>query len=119
MVAVLLYIADIPDTDMGIREETLAHTGRIQHHMGVDFMHGLGTASSINISMIQQYLLPMARNAVTGQTVKTQDLTGARFTQQQQVLAESAADQLAERMTARTGDAWVGFVQLYTPSVRR
>ena len=85
----------------------------------MDFLHGIGTASSINIVMIQQYLLPMARNAVTGQTVKIQDLAGERFTQHQQVLAESAADQLAERMTARTGDAWVGFVQLYTPTQRR
>jgi hypothetical protein len=87
--------------------------------MGVDFMYGVSTASNINIGMIQQYLLPMARNAVTGQTVKIQDLTGERFTRHQQVLAESAADQLAERMTARTGDAWVGFVQLYTPTQRR
>jgi hypothetical protein len=87
--------------------------------MGLDLLHGASTAFDINIGMIQQYLLPMARNAVTGQTVKTQDLTGERFTRHQQVLAESAADQLAERMTARTGDAWVGFVQLYTPTQRR
>jgi hypothetical protein len=69
--------------------------------------------------MSEQYLLPMARNTLTGQTVKTQDLTGARFTQQQRVLAENMAQQLAERMTARTGELWQGFVQLYTPSVRR
>ena len=87
--------------------------------MGMDILHGIGTASSINIGMSQQYLLPMARNVVTGQTVKTQDLTGERFTRHQQVLAEAAADQFAERMTARTGDAWVGFVQLYTPTHRR
>ena len=68
--------------------------------------------------MSERYLLAMARNSVTGQTVKNQDLTGARFTQQQRVLAEEMADRLAERMTARTGDAWQGFVQLYTPTVR-
>ncbi len=68
--------------------------------------------------MNQQYLLPMARNMITGQTVKNQDLTGDRFTQRQRVLAEDMATQLAQRMTARTGETWQGFVQLYTPSVR-
>ena len=69
--------------------------------------------------MSEQYLLPMARNSVTGQTVKTQDLTGAVFTQKQRVLAEQVADQLADRMTARTGDTWQGFVRLYTPTQRQ
>jgi hypothetical protein len=72
----------------------------------------------INISMSEQYLLPMARSTVTGQTIKTQDLTGTRFTQKQRVLAEDMARQLADRMTARTGDTWQGFVKLYTPSER-
>ena len=66
-----------------------------------------------------QYLLPKARNLTTGQTVKTQDLTGARFTLQQRGLAEAYARQLADKMTARTGDSWVGFVEAYTPSIRR
>ena len=61
----------------------------------------------------------MARNSVTGQTVKTQDLTGTMFTQKQRVLAEQVADQLAVRMTARTGESWLGFVKLYTPTVRQ
>jgi len=60
----------------------------------------------------------MARNMITGETVKTQDLTGTRFTQKQRVLAEDMARQLADRMTARTGDTWQGFVKLYTPSER-
>ena len=119
MVAVLLYPDHITDTDLGFGAETAAYLGGIQHHLGVDILYGAGTAFGINIHMSEQYLLPMARNAVTGQTVKIQDLAGERFTQHQQVLAESAADQLAERMTARTGDAWVGFVQLYTPTQRR
>jgi len=72
----------------------------------------------INICMSEQYLLPMARSTVTGQTIKSQDLTGTRFTQKQRVLAEDMARQLAERMTARTGDTWQGFVKLYTPSER-
>jgi hypothetical protein len=81
-------------------------------------LHGLGTAFGINISMSEQYLLPMARNTVTGQTVKTQDLDGLRYSLSQRALAESAADRCAAKMTARTGDAWQGFVQIYTPRLR-
>lgn len=66
-----------------------------------------------------QFLLPKARNLVTGQTVKTQDLTGHRFTLQQRALADHAAQKLAESMTQRTGDSWVGFLETYTPSQRR
>jgi hypothetical protein len=65
------------------------------------------------------YLLPMARNTVTGQTVKTQDLTGARFELSQRALAEDMARQLAEKMTNRTRESWQGFVQTYTPSQRK
>lgn len=61
----------------------------------------------------------MARNTATGQTVKTQDLTGARFELSQRVLAEDMARQLAEKMTNRTREPWQGFVQTYTPSIRR
>ena len=81
-------------------------------------LHGASTAFDINICMSEQYLLPMARNTVTGQTVKNQDLTGDRFTQRQRMLAEDMARQLAERMSARTGAEWQGFVKLYTPSER-
>jgi len=119
LVALLLYLVYIIDLNLGFREETATYAGGIQHHMGVDIMHGVGTASDINIGMSEQYLLPMARNAVTGQTVKTQDLHGERFSRHQQVLAETAADQLAEGMTARTGEVWHGFVKLYTPTQRR
>ena len=87
--------------------------------MGVDKLYGSCTAFGINIHMSEQYLLPMARNTVTGQTVKTQDLTGTRFTQRQRFLAEDIAQQLADRMSARTGDTWQGFVKLYTPTVRQ
>jgi len=68
--------------------------------------------------MLEQYLLPMARNTRTGQTVKTQDLTGRRYTQQQHSAATAAADECAVKMTARTGDAWRGFVKSYTPTTR-
>jgi hypothetical protein len=68
---------------------------------------------------MEQYLLAKARNTATGQTVKNQDLTGARFTLQQRGYAENSANQLALKMSARTGDAWVGFVEQYTPTYRR
>jgi hypothetical protein len=68
--------------------------------------------------MTAKFLLPKARNTVTGQTVKNQDLTGGRFTLQQRVLAEDSARQLADKMSARTGDTWVGFVEAYTPTER-
>jgi hypothetical protein len=68
---------------------------------------------------MEQYLITKARSTVTGETVKNQDLTGARFTLAQRVLAEDSARQLAEKMTARTGDPWVGFVEAYTPTTRR
>jgi len=103
---------------MGFREETVTYSCGIQHHLGMDFMYGTSTAFDINISMNEQYLLPMARNTVTGQTVKNQDLNGTTFTQRQRVLAEEIAGQLADRMSARTGDTWQGFVKLYTPTVR-
>jgi hypothetical protein len=60
----------------------------------------------------------MARNTRTGQTVKTQDLSGRRYTQQQSTQAAAAADECAAKMSARTGDQWRGFVKSYTPSSR-
>lgn len=63
-----------------------------------------------------QYLLPKARNTRTGQTLKQQDLTGARFTLAQRSFALEQANKLATSMTERTGDAWVGFVEPYTPT---
>ena len=86
--------------------------------MGMDILHGTSTAFDINITMSEQYLLPMARNTVTGQTVKTQDLSGVKYTLNQRVLAETAADQCAAKMSARTGELWQGFVQPYTPRLR-
>lgn len=68
--------------------------------------------------MTQQYLLIKARNIVTGQTVKNQDAAGSRLELRQRVLAQDLSQQLAARMTERTGQLWQGFVETYTPSVR-
>lgn len=87
--------------------------------MGLDILYGVSTAFVINISMEQQYLLSKARNTVTGQSVKNQDLTGARFTMAQRTMCQEVADQLAARMTARTGEPWVGYCEAYTPTHRR
>ena len=65
------------------------------------------------------YLLPKARRTLTGQTVKTQDLTGARYTLRQRAFAEQAAEQLALKMQDQTNDEWTPIVVEYTPSVRR
>jgi hypothetical protein len=69
--------------------------------------------------MEQKYLISKARNTHTGETVKNQDLTGGRFTLAQRQLCQAMADQLAAKMTARTGHAWVGFCEEYTPTHRR
>lgn len=69
--------------------------------------------------MTQQYLMVKARSVVTGQTVKNQDLTGARLELRQRTLAEDLADQLAAKMTRKTGEPWTGFVEVYTPTERR
>jgi hypothetical protein len=69
--------------------------------------------------MTQQYLLVKARNTLTGQTVKNQDLTGTRLELRQRTLAEDLSRQLAAKMTRKTGEAWTGFVEVYTPTVRR
>ena len=69
--------------------------------------------------MMDKYLLPMARNLVTGQTVKTQDLTGNRFTLDQRTIAEEQAERLARNMENRTRDPWIGFVEAYVPTRRR
>jgi hypothetical protein len=69
--------------------------------------------------MEHKYLLSKARNTVTGQTVKNQDLTGGRFTLAQRTMCQQVADQLAVNMTTKTGDLWVGYCQAYTPTHRR
>jgi hypothetical protein len=69
--------------------------------------------------MSQRYLISKARNSVTGQCVKNQDLTGARYRLDQRFIAQELADQLAVKMSARTSQPWYGFVEEYTPTVRK
>ena len=51
MVAVLLYTSDQPSSDLGFRKETVAYLGGIQHHMGLDLMHGIGTTLDLNYNL--------------------------------------------------------------------
>jgi hypothetical protein len=60
----------------------------------------------------------MARNTVTGQTVKSQDLNNVRYTKLQRGIAQEMADQIAQKLTARTNEQWVGFLKEYTPRER-
>jgi hypothetical protein len=60
----------------------------------------------------------MARNTVTGQTVKSQDLDNIRYTKLQRSIAQEMADQIAQKLTARTKQQWVGFLKEYTPRAR-
>lgn len=68
--------------------------------------------------MAHLYLLPMIKNMSTGMRVKTQDLTGGRFTASQRALAQSYAENVAREFTARTGDPWEPVLVPYTPSER-
>ena len=61
------------------------------------------------------YILPMARNQRTGETVKAQDLTSSRYQQHQQHDCLLEAQRLARQLTDRTGDVWVAVIRPYTP----
>lgn len=67
----------------------------------------------------RKYLMPMARNKTTGQTVKIQDMDGLRYTSEQRFLCQERAERLAENMTQRTGDSWLPLIKEYVPSSRK
>lgn len=68
---------------------------------------------------MEVYLLPKAYCPETRQSVKTQDLTGARYNLKQRAFAEEAAQRLADNMIARTRREWVPLVVEYTPTYRK
>jgi len=63
---------------------------------------------------MMQYILPMARNLRTGQTVKSQDLSGRRLRADQRQECQLMANRLAEQMTDRGSDQWEPVVKTYT-----
>lgn len=80
-------------------------------------MHGACTAFVINTCM--NYIMPMARNRRTGETVKAHDLTGSRYQLHQRAACQLEAQRLATQLTERTGDTWQSVIQPYTPGVSR
>lgn len=67
---------------------------------------------------MSNYLLPKARNMVTGQSVAQQDLTGYRFQPHQRDVCQMMANRLAEQMTERTGVLWKGYCEAYTATAQ-
>jgi len=63
---------------------------------------------------MQQYIMPMARNSRTGQTVKSQDLSGARYIPGQRRECQLLAERLAGQMTLRGPDTWSAVIHPYT-----
>jgi hypothetical protein len=66
-----------------------------------------------------QYIMPMARNRRTGETVKAQDLTGSRYQSHQRHDCLLEAERLSKQLTDRTGDTWQPIIQPYTPTNRK
>ena len=63
---------------------------------------------------MQQYIIPMARNLRTGETVKSQDLSGIRYIPSQRRECQLLAERLANQMTQRGQDTWTAIVQTYS-----
>jgi len=53
------------------------------------------------------YYMPAARNTTTGQRIKSQDLSGQRFSRFEQAEAWLHAERLAGLQTARDRETWV------------
>jgi len=113
MVAVLFHSDHIIDTDMGFREETTTHSGGIQHHLGMDLLHGASTAFDIN-TLMYNFLSVMARCSETSELLE--DVTdGKRFLLSQRAQAQDGCVAFAAKLTAETGKTWQGFVRVYHP----
>ena len=56
----------------------------------------------------------MARNTRTGETVKSQDLTGARYIPSQRRECQLLAERLANQMTQRGTDTWSAVIYPYS-----
>lgn len=67
----------------------------------------------------QVYLMPKIRNLETGQNVVIRDLRGRRWGLREAAQAQEFANSKAAEFTSRTGQAWEGFLERYTPTYRR
>lgn len=63
---------------------------------------------------MQQYIMPMARNLRTGETVKSQDLSGRRLMPHQRTECRLLAERLATQMTERGTDTWEARIVEYS-----
>jgi len=63
---------------------------------------------------MQQYIMPMARNLRTRETVKSQDLSGVRYIPSQRRECQLLAERLADQMTQRGPDTWAAVIQPYS-----
>ena len=88
----------------------LEHLKAIHAYCFQDVYPFAGQLRTINIS----------KNAMFANGPEIQRLSHYLFNNlhQEKQLTGLSADQFAERMTARTGEFWLGFVQLYTPTQR-
>lgn len=83
-------------------------------------MHALQlcfSAGQLNTQMQTQYLMAKARNTVTGETVMHRNMGTAHFRMDQRRLAEDFARQYAAKLSLRTQQQWLGYVEPYTPGV--
>lgn len=64
--------------------------------------------------MKQTYLMPMARNILTQQTLQAQDLTGYKYSLAERHSAQLVAQRLSSQLSDRTGDPWQPMLRSYT-----
>lgn len=62
---------------------------------------------------MQQFLMPAAQNVKTGQIIKRTDLSGRRYQESERQQAQWIADDLAQDLTRRLRETWVGQVIEY------
>jgi hypothetical protein len=64
--------------------------------------------------MKNRYLMPAARNLSTRQLVKSVDLSGGRYSQNNKNQAWLSAQTLAEKMSRQSRDSWIPELIEYT-----
>jgi hypothetical protein len=64
--------------------------------------------------MKNRYLMPAARNLSTHQLVKSVDLSGGRYSQNNKNQAWLSAQTLAEKMSRQSRDSWIPELIEYT-----
>ena len=65
------------------------------------------------LNTLMDYLQPIAINDRTGQTQKSQDLSGHRYLRTERSQAQRAAEALALALTRRTGQTWRAALRSY------